>query len=429
MDLKSQAQQIRDFIKSYTKMWSEEIMNEYPQSILNYPSEWIELLTALSPDELFAVDSKIIVDKIKGSDFAQFMQKAKELSSLPEILDTTDIQLEDWAYNGVKKKKKHEIQKIASILKKIKTDTQFSHVIDIGGGVGHLSRILSHYHSIPTYCIDRNADFQKIGRERLLKYRKMKDSCDVSFVNMNFGDEKKTQADKSAETLKSIFTPEAFTLGLHTCGSLANILIQKSLENKTAGLLSFGCCYHGLNPNKDFPLSSYYKDSMYPRFTLYGLTLATRSHSAMSPADYKTKEQVKKYRYALHLFLMKYFKERDFSSVGECNIKMYWGPFAKYIRSKLLELSIDHDFSDEFFNLFYENQELQKELRAMWLCNIIRWQLGRVLEVYLLLDRAIYLGEKGYRVKIEQYFRETISPRNIGILAQKNIQTKQVSLP
>jgi hypothetical protein len=53
----------------------------------------------------------------------------------------------------------------------------------------------------------------------------------------------------------------------------------------------------------------------------------------------------------------------------------------------------------------------------MWLCNIIRWQLGRALEVYLLLDRCLYLEEQGFRVQIEQYFQETLSPRNIGILA------------
>ena len=51
----------------------------------------------------------------------------------------------------------------------------------------------------------------------------------------------------------------------------------------------------------------------------------------------------------------------------------------------------------------------------MFLCNIIRWQLGRALEVYLLLDRCLYLEEKGYQVSCLQFFDEEISPRNIGI--------------
>jgi hypothetical protein len=55
----------------------------------------------------------------------------------------------------------------------------------------------------------------------------------------------------------------------------------------------------------------------------------------------------------------------------------------------------------------------------MFLCNIIRWQLGRLLEIYLLLDRCLFLEENGYKVKVEQYFEEALSPRNIGILALK----------
>jgi len=48
---------------------------------------------------------------------------------------------------------------------------------------------------------------------------------------------------------------------------------------------------------------------------------------------------------------------------------------------------------------------------------LIRNALGRALEIYLLLDRAIYLEEQGYKVKVEEFFDEELSPRNIGITA------------
>ena len=135
--------------------------------------------------------------------------------------------------------------------------------------------------------------------------------------------------------------------------------------------------------------------------------------------DYNTKVQVKYYRYALHLFLMKHFNNKYFTDVGECHIRTYWGPFADYIRAKLDLLNLQHRFTDEDFNHFYADTDTQKELRVMFLCNIIRWQLGRSLEVLILLDRCIYLDEQGLDVKFEQYFKEALSPRNIGILALK----------
>ena len=140
----------------------------------------------------------------------------------------------------------------------------------------------------------------------------------------------------------------------------------------------------------------------------------------MSFSDYQTKERVKYYRYALHLFLMTNYNQNQFIEVGECPIKIYWEPFSHYIKMKLAELNIPHNFNDDDFNQFYLNPEIQKQLRLMFLCNIIRWQIGRALEVYLLLDRSIYLEEAGYEVKFEQYFEEEISPRNIGILAFKS---------
>ena len=311
----------------------------------------------------------------------------------------------------MKKKKRHEIQKITPRLKEIRDQNHFDYVVDIGGGVGHLSRVLSHYHSIASISIDRDPIFQKIGEERLHKYRKLDGSRDVKFVNINFGDE------ALDHSLKNIFQPKSFSLGLHTCGALANILIQKSIDFKTMGLLSFGCCYHKMNPNTDFPLSHFYKDNHFTKLNLFALSLATRSHAAMTRDNYDTKMRVKYYRYALHLFLMKHFNNKYFTDVGECHIRIYWGPFADYIRIKLSELGLNHYFTDDDFNLFYSDLEIQKELKVMFLCNIIRWQLGRALEVFILLDRCIYLEEQGYEIKIEQYFKEALSPRNIGILA------------
>jgi hypothetical protein len=48
----------------------------------------------------------------------------------------------------------------------------------------------------------------------------------------------------------------------------------------------------------------------------------------------------------------------------------------------------------------------------------IRSYLGRPMELYILLDRCLYLMENGYpNVQITRFFDENISPRAIGIFA------------
>jgi len=52
----------------------------------------------------------------------------------------------------------------------------------------------------------------------------------------------------------------------------------------------------------------------------------------------------------------------------------------------------------------------------MILANLIRWQLGRILETYLILDRALWLEESGVECEVAQIFDEQISPRNLAII-------------
>lgn len=411
MEFKSHALSLAEFASKYSALWKKEIMNEYPETIDDYPREWIDLLDQCDDQELFDVDCKRPVEKLQGTSFALFVQTIKDLSLVPSIESHPELPLEDWAFQGVKKKKRHEIQKILPVLKKVRDEKKFQHVVDIGGGVGHLSRVLSHYHGIPSISIDQNAEFQEIGKGRLRKFRKMAGAQEVTFMNITFG-KKENDPD-----LKDVFNENSLSLGLHTCGALANTLIQNTIDHQMMGLLSFGCCYHTLKPDIDFPLSAFYQKNHFPVLNLYGLTLATRSHAEMTFETYKTKERVKNYRYALHLFLMKHFNRQNFTEVGECPISTYSLPFHVYISKKLLHLKIEHAFTDDYFDSFYKTKSLQRELRVMFICNIIRWQLGRVLEIYLQIDRCLYLEEHGYEVKLEQYFEESLSPRNLGILA------------
>lgn len=386
-------------------------MNEYPETIDDYPAEWISLLDSLSEQELFDVDCKRPVKKLQGTSFEAFVQSIKDLTDIPNIPLTPELPLEDWAFQGVKKKKRHEIQKIVPVLKRVRDELKFDRVVDIGGGVGHLSRVLSHYHKIPSVSIDQNVEFQNIGKQRLLKFRKIEGAEDVKFMNLTFG------KDEDSADLKKVFHENSLGLGLHTCGPLANTLINATIDYQTKGLLSFGCCYHKMKSHVDFPLSNFYKDENFPVLNLFGFTLATRSHAEMTFDTYQTKERVKNYRYALHLFLMRHFNNKTYTDVGECHLSTYWKPFHVYISEKLKHLNLKHSFSDQYFDDFYADPSLQKELRVMFLCNIIRWQLGRAMEVYIQVDRCLYLEEHGYVVSLEQYFDEALSPRNLGILA------------
>ena len=408
MDFKSQAIVLHQFLNETKAMWEDEVMNKYPHSLEIYPENWINDLKKLSLYELFLLDSKQSFSSLQNDSFKQFLEKIQKLSLIDHITKVPLPPLEDWAYLDVKYKKKHEIEKLAPTIINIFKENQISHINDIGGGVGHLSRILAHYYGIPMNSIDQDQNLQKIGLIRTNKFRKLSNASAINFINQ------KLEETNSTDTL---FTHNSFSLGLHTCGDLALQLIKKNVKNKTIGLLSFGCCYFKVGPKHDLRLSYFFKENNLININLYGLTLASRAHTDTNFKNFETRYQVKKYRYALHLFLIKYFNRFSDTAVGESSLKIYQEPISKYFLLKLKELEITHSFLESDIEAFFHSEATQITLKEMFLCDMIRFQLGRVIEKYILLDRCVYMEENGYIVKLEQYFNEALSPRNIGILA------------
>ena len=84
---------------------------------------------------------------------------------------------------------------------------------------------------------------------------------------------------------------------------------------------------------------------------------------------------------------------------------------------KLNNLNIDHQLTASTIDNFFNDPQTIMKVRQMFLDNIIRWQTGRVIELYILYDRSLWLIENGFNVHMAEYFDEEISPRNIGILA------------
>lgn len=413
MDFKSHFKKIHDFLTPYKSIWYMEVLNNYPQSLSAYPQQWFIELEKLTNKQLWQIDSRNYIDQLNNTEFSSFISEIKQLTQIERRKLDSPASINPSSFQKVKLKKRHEILKISEALCKLQSKNNFSHIVDIGGGVGHLSRIIAHHFAINSICLDMNKDFQEIGKSRIEKMRLQPDVKKVEFVNIKFGIDKKHE-----ELLAPIFSTEAFTIGLHTCGPLAIKHMQTNIKYQTKGLLNFGCCYNIMHPQNDVNISSFSKSNQLP-LSQHALTLATRGHSKISYDEYQIKEKIKSYRYALFLFHYHELNIKEFIAVGESSVNSYKMSFSDYAILKLSQVEISHNYSSESLNLFYEKEWVQKLVKKMFLADIIRWQFGRAIEQYILLDRAIYLEENNHTVEMKEFFDEEISPRNIGILALK----------
>lgn len=410
--------QLIELLAPYEGMWNQEILEDYPLHMKPYNQTWLDELNSLTKEQLWKFDCFLDTTHLKNQEMVDLATKLKELVKIDSFNIDEGKEFPDWAFRRVKEKKRHEITLITSLIDNLQNSHEFSHTTDIGGGVGHLARILAHYFGISTKTIDIEKSFQESGKKRAKAYPLPAGAKDLEFINMNFIGE------KDEAMMSGVFSKNSLTLGLHTCGPLANALIETHIKRETKSLLNFGCCYLKMNPETDVNVSKYAKNNNSLKLKKWALTMASRGYSSMNFNQYLLKERVKSFRYSLQLLINEIMGYSHFTSVGDGKSREYWGDFAPYALRRLKALNITHNYDEKSLNEFYESEAVKNEVRKMYLANIMRWQFGRCLEHYILTDRCLLLEEAGQKVELKELFNEDLSPRNIGILAHSNFPPK-----
>ncbi len=410
-------QNIRQILRPYAPIWSREVLNFYPESMEAYPSLWIHHLANLDDQTQFLLDSKQDFSALGHPELESLFTELEQISILDQASDHFNLMPfcpSSTTFLGVKDKKKHELLHFFSLFQELQKSYQVDRVTNVGGGVGHISRIITQHFLLPSSDIDMNAEFQQIGRDKMRLYPHPEGAPSIDYVTL------KIDELTPIESLAPYFTPKHFITGLHTCGELAVRLLETAVKMRLQGILNFGCCYGLMEDPKAINLSKVSQSASEGPLWIspHALTLATRAHQEESFDSFKLKKRVKAYRYGLHLYNLLERCDSQFITVGNGDQSLYQGDFAQYYLFMMKRLgNRESDLPPiEHLNDFFQREEIVALLAQMYAMDLIRWQFGKPLERYLLLDRALYLQEQGYQVKLFTLFDESLSPRNIAIL-------------
>lgn len=381
MDLESRFKELGDFLRSHSEFINEEPLNFSPQGIPSPYGEWAKKLRGLGDDALISLETKL-VSPINDQEFSGHLDSVKRLGSLPQI-EKKFSSIGKNIERGMTEKKRHEVSLIAGELRELGAKK----FLDVGSGKGHLSMALLQEHKGSSLCVDMDAKLQKAGREKLKKLAPEL-SEKIVYINERF--------DRDFP-----YKEQELALALHSCGDLSVDAIENALTHG-CGLLNFGCCYHKLSKTglsslaKSFPL----------KFSFQALNLAARSNRKLEQEDLKRRNKVKRFRYAFHI-LSQEDGHKDFVTLGNAKHTDYDGEFKAYCE-KYSPWKLSGDLNKRFENLL-DSGVLDEYLLA----EAIRGPLGRLVEIYIVLDRALYIKERGKRVAIGELFDPALSPRNI----------------
>jgi hypothetical protein len=383
----------------------------YPNPVADYPADWIqELASFKNKDEIIKLEKKDVEGLLKNPDLLSFYRRIEELCDIPFIPELPPLPEEAWSFLYMIPKKQHEIKKLAPFIFQSSQKNALQEIIDVGGGIGLLAQSLSNHYPLKVTSLDLDQAMQNTGSGLHVKNPRYPVNK-VNYLNL------KVHSEELRFT--QLLHEKAMIVGLHACGPLSVDLIRSGIDAKTGQILSFGCCYEKLGRRgENQNISSFAKSQENPlSLNFYALTLATRAHRKMDEKDYNLKLKVKLFRYAFHFLLHDEYAQKEMVTLGNSKPQLYEESFGVYALDQLQRLGIAPRHSLEELNAYYSDGSRLELIWKMLAAGLIRNALGRLLELYILLDRALFLEEHGYAVEVFQFFDEGLSPRNLGIVA------------
>jgi hypothetical protein len=404
MNKRTLLQEIASILSPHLKLWQNELLFTYPNvpfahyaKILNYLDQITDeelrlfendmLLTESAPVEL-----RVITDQIK-SIYSYIPSQALK----PHYYDNSKTHLN----RKMSFKKNHEVQIIQEELAPLINQEQIKNIIDIGAGAAQLSQQLVETFNLNAHCYEMNAKLQQQGIDRLNHYYS---SLIPSFHFHLTQVDAKTQFSQKEHSL---------ILGLHACGGLSNQLIDHAIANKTH-LYNYGCCYFKADMQTNI---SSLAQEIGLSLTPEALHLAAHSYHPLDQQMFQARNHSKMYRYPLHFFMQEQLAMPHFVPFKKNTIEMKHLTFGEYAQLQLTSMKIAHSFSVADLQKYWEQEKIQGQARQLMLLNIVRGLFGRLIELYMVLDRALYLEENHFEVSLRQTFDRTLSPRNLRIWA------------
>ncbi|XP_003743280.1 protein RRNAD1-like [Galendromus occidentalis] len=405
------------------------------------PETWTTVLEHISiPQIADFLNGRPRFRKVSPLSFLCFLKLCKTLPlSRQSIFVAEPVEMDNYAFEDtkypltsafkrhMKGKKRHEIGRLAKMATGLFENARVRHVLDVGGGQGHLSRLLCFGYGMQVATLDAEGILvekaqvfdNKVTRDfGRLKYRE-KVVKDVFRPPVHL--ERLIGVSTAAEDVEYV-TKHAWEdtdinfglIGLHTCGDLGPTMFRLFAESsQVKALVSVGCCYHKMHHL--YPLSA-------------ALSSQTLSYEAKEVACHSIeiyvtklleeslfKGQIHSFRAALEVLIDRHHPELKHTSLS--TVKFVEGmTFEDYAPRALKR--VQHNIPVELFS----SQEIRDYL-SQWMrvatFFALRLCIAPTIESILHMDRVMYLLEAGHEVDYIPLFEPTVSPRCHVIAATK----------
>jgi hypothetical protein len=273
------------------------------------------------------------------------------------------------------------------------------HWLDWCSGKGHLGRYLAQQNSAALTCIEYNPELVASGQQ-------LSDKQQMCASHI--------QLDVMHEQARLMLAPAHTPVALHACGDLHVRLMQLASDAGCKQLAIAPCCYNRIQAMHYQPLSGAARQT---RLKLDRQDLRLLQCETVTAGQRIRRQRDQSMAWRLGFDLL----QRELRGIDEYlptpSLAATWlqRPYADYCaelaRHKQLNLGLQYDWA----SLEIAGWQQLAKVRNL---ELLRDLFRRPLEMWLILDRALYLQEQGYRVRLGTFCDSRLTPRNLLLLAE-----------
>ncbi len=268
-------------------------------------------------------------------------------------------------------------------------------------GKGHLGRVLARQHNQAVVSIEWQQPLCQKGTELAEKFE-----LDQRFIHANV-----------LKDTRTLISKNQHVVALHACGDLHLNLLSRVAQVKPERLTLSPCCYH-LTQAQTYQPQSELGQSSDLKIDKSILKLAIKAQLAPDDKVTQDRRNAVARRLAYQAIRADITGEQSYRSLPSLNKSILTCEFSDFVKWALSHQTIQ--ISDEQFNQldfnYYLNIGHQLAFKAQKL-ELVRHLFRRALELWLVMDKALYLGELGYQVSLNEFCKPDITPRNLLIEA------------
>lgn len=379
--------QLTQLLRQYRQYWQLVPFSCYE---LPWQQELTTLLWSLDEPQLTQIDQQPALQLQYLGDFFP------ELAAVPLFMeaDRSGIyrelaSLPFWLTNGIGGRKLQQIDAISSVLPESSLP-----LLEWCAGKGHLGRMLAYRSGRQVTSVEWQQALCDEGQALALQYQLP---------------QKLIQADVLQPDIVSLLQHEQQVVALHACGQLHIQLLEKAAQAQCSLLTVVPCCYHLIPTEYYQPLSSAGLQADL-KLSLHDLKLAVQGQVTAGERISRLRQTETEWRLAWQALREDLTGQTEYKPLASAGKHWFQGQFSDFASWAAQQHQVVLPAQPDWQHYLALGQQRSRIARRI---ELVRHLFRRPLELWLVLDKALFLQEQGYQVELKAFCDYQVTPRNL----------------